>query len=56
MEILKIRHRRKKFGLRNSIEQWFSKLKRRTRQFNNYSPTYKPKISERWITSWAVLS
>jgi len=29
MEFLKIRHRRKTFGIRNSIESWFSKLKRR---------------------------
>ena len=34
MKFLKIRHRRKTFGIRNSIEQWFSELKRRIRQFN----------------------
>jgi transposase-like protein len=34
MKFLKIRHRKKTFGIRNSIEQWFSELKRRIRQFN----------------------
>ena len=55
MKMLKMKHRRT-FGVRNSIEQWFSKLKRRIKQFNNYFPTYKPKTSERWITSWTALS
>ena len=47
---------RRRSGVRNSIEQWFSKLKRRIKQFNNYFPTHKPKTSERWITAWAALS
>ena len=34
MKVLGIRHRCERFGIRNSIEQWFSKLKRRIRQFN----------------------
>jgi len=33
---MKIRHRRKTFGIRNSIKQWFSKLERRIRRFKNY--------------------
>jgi len=28
MKFLKLKHRRKTFGIRNSIESWFSKLKR----------------------------
>ena len=44
------------FGIRNSIEQWFSELKRRIRQFNVCFPTYKPRVSERWIASWVALS
>ena len=56
MKFLKIRHRRKTFGIRNSIEQWFSELKRRIRQFNVCFPTYKPRVSERWIASWVALS
>jgi transposase-like protein len=56
MKFLKIRHRRKTFGVRNSIEQWFSELKRRIRQFNVCFPTYKPRVSERWIASWVALS
>ena len=34
MKVLGIRHRCEIFGIRNSIEQWFSKLKRRIKQFN----------------------
>jgi hypothetical protein len=45
-----------KFGIRDSIESWFSKLKRRIKQFNVYIPSYKLKISEKWITSWVALS
>ncbi len=55
-KILKIKLRRRTFGVRNPIEQRFSKLKRRIKQFNNYFPTHKPKISERWITAWTALN
>jgi len=34
MKVLGIRHRRERFGMRNQIEQWFSKLKKRIKQFN----------------------
>jgi len=34
MKVPGIRHRRERFGIRNTIEQWFSKLMRRIRQFN----------------------
>ena len=34
MKVLGIRQRCERFGIRNSIEQWFSKLKRRIKQFN----------------------
>ena len=34
MKVLGIRYRCEIFGIRNSIEQWFPKLKRRIRQFN----------------------
>jgi len=49
MKVLGIRHRRERFGMRNPIEQWFSRLKRRIRQFNLYFPTHKTKTTERWI-------
>jgi hypothetical protein len=45
-KILGIGHRRETFGTRNSIEQWFSRLKRRIRQFNLYFPTHKTKTTE----------
>jgi len=32
------------------------KVKRRIRQFNIYLPTYKTKITERWIKAWTALS
>jgi transposase-like protein len=56
MKFLKLRHRRKTFGIRNSIESWFSKLKRRIKQFNVCFPTYKTRVSEKWIISWVALS
>ena len=56
MKVLGIRHRRKTYGIRNSIEQWFSKLKRRIRQLNTYFPTHKTKTTERWIKAWTALS
>jgi transposase-like protein len=56
MKFLKLRHERKTFGIRNSIESWFSKLKRRIKQFNVCFPSYKLKVSEKWITSWVALS
>ncbi|MEM2238636.1 MAG: hypothetical protein QW351_09775 [Candidatus Caldarchaeum sp.] len=31
---------------RNTIEPWFSKLKRRIKQLNTRFPTYRPKVSE----------
>ena len=34
MKVPGIRHRCEIFGIRNSIEQWFPKLKRRIKQFN----------------------
>jgi hypothetical protein len=46
MKVLEMKHRRKTFGVRNP-----SKLKRRIKQFNNHSPTHKPKTSEGWITA-----
>jgi len=55
-KVLGIRHRRETFGMRNPIEQWFSRLKRRIRQFNTYFPTHKTKTTERWIKSWTALS
>jgi len=42
--------------MRNPIEQWFSRLKRRIRQFNIYFPTYNIKTTERWIRAWTALS
>jgi len=48
-KVLGIRHRRERFGIRKTIEQWFSRLKRRIRQFSLYFPTYKTKTTERWI-------
>jgi transposase-like protein len=51
MKFLKLRHRRKTFGIRNSIESWFSKLKRRIKQFNTYFLTYKTRVSEKWVIS-----
>jgi len=56
MKVLGIRHRRETFGMRNPIEQWFSRLKRRIRQFNIFFPTYKIKTTERWIRAWTALS
>jgi transposase-like protein len=56
MAFLKLRRRRKTFGRRNSIESWFSKLKRRTKQFNVCFPTYSTRVSERWIRAWVALS
>jgi hypothetical protein len=50
MAFLKLRRRR------NSIESWFSKLKRRARQFNICFPTYSTRVSERWIRAWVALS
>jgi len=44
MKFLILKHRRKTFGIRNSIESWFSKLKRRIRQFNICFPSYKPRV------------
>jgi len=55
-KVLGIRHRRETFGMRNPIEQWFSKLKRRIRQFNTYFPTHKTKTTEIWIKAWTALS
>ena len=55
-KVLEIRHRRETFGMRNTIEQWFSKLKRRIRQFNIFFPTYNIKTTERWIKAWTALS
>jgi transposase-like protein len=55
MAFLKLK-RRKTFGKRDSIESWFSKLKRRTKQFNVCFPTYSPRVSERWIRAWVALS
>ena len=40
-KVLGIRHGCERFGMRNPIEQWFSRLKRRIRQLNTYFPTYK---------------
>ncbi|MEM3081123.1 MAG: hypothetical protein QXH35_05440 [Nitrososphaerota archaeon] len=40
----------------NSIESWFSKLKRRIRQFNTNFPTNRPKTAERWIKAWTALT
>jgi len=56
MNFLKLRRRRKTFGRRNAIESWFSRLKRRMRQFNVCFPTYSTGVSERWIRSWVALS
>jgi len=56
MKILGVGHRRKTFSIRNSIEQWLSRLKRRIRQFNICFPTYKTKTTERWIRAWTALS
>ncbi|MEM0481424.1 MAG: hypothetical protein QXM16_00835 [Nitrososphaerota archaeon] len=56
MKILGFRRRVETFGRRNAIESWFSKLKRRIKQFNTCSPTYRPKVSEKWIRSWVALS
>jgi transposase-like protein len=56
MAFLKLRRRRKTFGRRNSIESWFSKLKRRIRQFNVCFPTYSPRVLESWIRVWVALS
>ena len=56
MKFLKIKHRKKTFGIRNSIESWFSKLERRIKQFNICFPSYKLKVSEKWIVSWVALS
>jgi hypothetical protein len=44
------------FGKRNAIESWFSKLKRRARQFNVCFPTYSTRVSERRIRAWVALS
>ena len=40
--------------MRNPIEQWSSRLKRRIRQSNLYFPTYKTKTTERWISKWTA--
>ncbi|MEM3095544.1 MAG: DDE-type integrase/transposase/recombinase [Nitrososphaerota archaeon] len=56
IKVLRMRRRIEAFGRRNTIESWFSELKRRIRQFNACFPTYRPKVSERWIRSWMVLS
>ncbi|MEM3819041.1 MAG: hypothetical protein QXF08_01155 [Nitrososphaerota archaeon] len=56
MKVLGLKRRVKTFGRRNSIESWFSKLKRRINQFYCCFPTHRPKVSERWIKSWAALS
>jgi transposase-like protein len=53
---LGFKRRRKTFGGRNSIEQWFSRLKRRTRQFNTCHTTNNLKRTERWIKTWITLS
>ena len=42
--------------MRNPIEQWSSRLKRRIRQFNIFFPTYNIKTTERWIKAWTALS
>jgi len=55
-KVLGIRHRRETFGMRNTIEQWFSRLKRRIKQFNIYFPIYKTKTTERWIKAWTAFS
>ncbi|MEM4183732.1 MAG: DDE-type integrase/transposase/recombinase [Candidatus Caldarchaeum sp.] len=56
MKVLGFRRRVETFGKRNTIESWFSKLKRRIKQFNTCFPTYSPKVSEKWIRSWMTLS
>ncbi|MEM4574395.1 MAG: hypothetical protein QXF45_07650 [Candidatus Caldarchaeum sp.] len=42
MKVLGFRRRVERFGKRNTIESWFSKLKRRIKHFNTYFPTYRP--------------
>ncbi|MEM4316244.1 MAG: hypothetical protein QXT66_07860, partial [Nitrososphaerota archaeon] len=49
MKVLGLRRRVETLGRRNAIESWFSKLKRRIKQFNTSFPTYRPKISEKRI-------
>ncbi|MEM2225508.1 MAG: hypothetical protein QXR47_05335 [Candidatus Caldarchaeum sp.] len=56
MKVLGFRRRVETFGRRNTIESWFSKLKRRIKQFNTCFPTHRPKVSEKWIKSWIALS
>ncbi|MEM2650687.1 MAG: hypothetical protein QXU87_01255 [Candidatus Caldarchaeum sp.] len=55
MKVLGLR-RVETFGRRNTIESWFSGLKRRIKQFNTCSPTYRPKVPEKWIKAWVSLS
>ncbi|MEM3124172.1 MAG: IS6 family transposase, partial [Nitrososphaerota archaeon] len=56
MKVLGLRRRVETLGRRNAIESWFSKLKRRIKQFNTSFPTYRPKVSEKWIRAWMTLS
>ena len=42
--------------MRNPMEQWFSRLKRRIRQFNIFFTKYNIKTTERWIRAWTALS
>jgi len=56
VKVLGFRRRVERFGRRNAIESWFSKLKRRIKQFNTCFPTYRPKVSEKWIKAWVTLS
>jgi len=51
--VKELREELKKF---DSIESWLSKLKRRVKQFNICFPTYKLKVSEKWIVSRVALS
>jgi transposase-like protein len=41
---------------RNTIEPWFSKLKRRKKQFNTCYTTNNLKRIEKWIKAWTTLS
>jgi len=47
MKVLGIRHRRETFGMRNPIEQWFSRLKRRIKQFNTYTSQHTRQKQQR---------
>jgi len=56
IRLLGMGRRKKTFGRRNIVELWFSKLKRRIRQFNVCFLTNKPETAEKGVKAWIALT